>query len=99
MLGFRLSAKAKADLKSIARYIQEHRNRDHRNRYLEKLYKVFHSLALKPHMGRPCDDIREGYCRHRMGRHLIYYRWSAEGIEIMRILHGSMGVDSHLTDE
>ena len=95
---FRLSAKAKADLKSIAPYTQETWGREQRNKYLAKLDESFHSLSREPQRGRACDDIREGYCKYHVGRHLIFYRQATKGIEIIRILHDRMDVDSHLTD-
>ena len=66
MPNFRLSAKAKADLKSIARYTQETWGREQRNKYLAKVDESFHSLSREPQRGRACDDIREGYFKHHI---------------------------------
>ncbi len=53
-------------------------------------------LAQEPHLGRVCDEIRQGYRKHHVGRHLIFYRQVAAHIEIIRILHKRMDVESHL---
>ena len=66
MPNFLLSTKAKADLKSIARYTQETWGREQRNKYLAKLDESFHSLSREPRKGRACDDIREGYFKHHV---------------------------------
>ena len=34
----------------------------------------FLTLAANPKKGRPCDDIKEGYRKHSVGKHIIFYR-------------------------
>ena len=53
-------------------------------------------LVHEPQLGRACDEIKKGYGKHHVGRHLIFYRQTTSYIEIIRILHESMDVDSHL---
>ena len=96
MPSFRVTAKARDDLKSIGRYTQRRWGREQRNIYLVQLDEGFHVLARDPHKGRSCNDIREGYCKYRVGRHLIFYRELGGVIEIVRILHERMDVDTHL---
>lgn len=98
MPSFHLTEQAKKDLKSIARYTQETWGRIQRNKYLAALDKRFHRLAETPELGRPCDEIREGYRKLYEGRHVIFYRSvAADEIEIVRVLHGSMDIESHLS--
>jgi toxin ParE1/3/4 len=92
----RLTAKARADLKSIGRYTQDTWGREQRNKYLAQLDHCFHMLAQEPHKGRPCDDIRKGYRKYHVGRHLIFYRQTGKDIEIIRILHDRMDIENHL---
>jgi plasmid stabilization system protein ParE len=40
--------------------------------------------------------IRKGYRVYHVGRHLIFYRQKSPGIEIIRILHDRMDVETHL---
>jgi toxin ParE1/3/4 len=96
---FRLTERAKQDLLSIGRYTQATWGSEQRNRYLAKLDASFHLLAKEPHRGRSCDDIRPGYCKYHVGRHLIFYRQFPEGLEIVRILHDRMDVETHFNDE
>jgi len=96
---FRLTERAKTDLRSIGRYTQATWGREQRNRYLARLDACFHLLAREPHRGRACDDIRPGYRKYHVGRHLIFYRASPEGLEIIRILHDRMDIETHLDDD
>jgi toxin ParE1/3/4 len=98
MMTFRLTELALDDLRSIGRYTQANWGRDQRNLYLTKLDECFHLLAQNPLRGRACNDIRLGYRKYLIGRHIIFYRESQEGIEVIRILHSSMDIESRLDD-
>jgi toxin ParE1/3/4 len=98
MAMFRLTQLALADLRSIGRYTQRNWGREQRNRYLTKLDECFHLLAEKPLRGVSCDDLRSGYRKYPVGRHIVFYREAQAGIEIIRILHVSMDVESNLDD-
>jgi len=67
--------------------------------HLARLDASFHVLAQEPHRGRACDDIRPGYYKYHVGRHLIFYRASPDGVEIIRILHDRMDIEAHLDDD
>jgi toxin ParE1/3/4 len=98
MAMFRLTQLALADLRSIGRYTQMNWGREQRNRYLAKLDECFHLLAEKPLRGVSCDDLRSGYRKYSVGRHIVFYREAQVGIEIIRILHVSMDVESNFDD-
>lgn len=95
---FRLTRKAIADLKSIARYTETQWGRAQRNTYLSRLDQAFQALAEHPAQGTDCAEVRAGYRRYRTGRHMIYYRAlsGTGGIEIVRVLHDRMDPDRHL---
>lgn len=97
MSAFDLTKAAHADLKSIARYTQEHWGPHQRNAYLKGMDQVFHSLAENPVMGKTCDHIREGYRKFPHGAHVIYYKQiEKEDLLIVRILHSTMDVELHI---
>ena len=96
---FRLTERAKADLRAIGRYTQATWGREQRNRYLARLDAAFHLLAQEPRRGRACDEIRPGYRTYHVGRHLVFYRASPDGVEIIRILHDRMDIETHLSDD
>ena len=98
MPAFRLTVKARADLLDIGRYTQQTWGRDQRNRYLSRLDEAFHLLARERDRGRPCDDIRQGYRKYHLGRHVIFYRQTGEDIEIIRILHERMDIEARLSE-
>jgi len=99
MAGFILTNAAKADLKNIGRYTQETWGVEQRNRYLTSLDKCFHELVANPLQGRDCGEIKPGYRKFPIGKHLVFYRINElEQVLIVRILHQRMDVDFHLTD-
>jgi toxin ParE1/3/4 len=98
MPAFRLTAKARADLRDIGRYTQRTWGRDQRNHYLSRLDEAFHLLAREPDRGRSCDNIRQGYRKYQVGRHVIFYRRSGADIEIIRILHERMDLEARLSE-
>lgn len=98
MTKFRLTQFALADLRAIGRYTQTVWGHEQRNRYLAKLDESFHLLAETPQRGRACDEIRQGYRKYLIGKHLIFYQETPTGIEIVRILHVSMDIESNLDD-
>lgn len=82
---------------SIGRYTREQWGKTQQIRYLSQLDAAFHDLAEKPEIGRACNDIRAGYYKFGVGKHLIFYRHNGEDqIEIVRILHSRMDIEQHL---
>jgi toxin ParE1/3/4 len=96
---FRLTELAKQDLLSIGRYTQMTWGKEQRNLYLAKIDAVFHLLAQEPQFGKACDEVQSGYRKYPVGRHLIFYRQSSEGIEVVRILHDRMDIEAHFDED
>jgi toxin ParE1/3/4 len=97
MPSFTLTNMAKADLKGIALYTQEQWGRDQRDEYLNMLDVCFHQLAANPFKGKDSSDIRNGYRKLSVGSHVIFYRQTLNNsIEIVRILHGRMDIETQL---
>jgi len=95
MAEYLLRPKARKDLEGIWVYTYETWGEDQANSYIYDLDNGFQALAAKPEKGLPCDDIREGYCRYLVGKHIIYYKVIKKGIEVVRILHQRMDPDYH----
>ena len=96
---FTLTNMAKADLKEIATFTQNRWGREQRNLYLQMLDVSFHQLAANPLKGKDCSDIRIGYRKLNAGSHVIFYRQIlADTIEIVRVLHGHMDIETQLTE-
>lgn len=97
MRGFTLTELAKADLKEIGRYTEEQWGRDQRSYYLAMLNSCFQDIAANPLKGKDCSDVRIGYRKINAGSHVIYYRQvSEETVQIVRVLHGRMDVETRL---
>jgi len=69
---------------------------DQSESYVDKLTDAFAFLADNSGSGRACNHIREGYRRFPVKRHMIYYRKTSYGIEVMRVLHDRMLALRHL---
>jgi len=97
MPNFKLSRRAKADLKSIALYTERKWGRDQRNYYILQFDQCFHLLGENPNLGQTCDEISPGYRQLRQGSHIIFYRLAAaDAVDIIRILHKRMLTEGHL---
>ncbi len=95
MKPFVLTNKAKADLKAVAAFTEKRWGRKQRNDYIKQFDNTFHLLAKTPSMGKACDCIKSDYQKFPHASHIIFYRQGAENIvEIIRILHKNMDVES-----
>ncbi len=95
MSSYKLSKKAVEDLIAIGRYTMKIWGVSQRNIYLKKIDDCFIQLSENPNLGFKCDDIVKGYRKFPQGSHMIYYKLSTKDVvEIIRILHKSMDVDS-----
>lgn len=92
---YRLSPLAEADLENIWSYTVKNWSWEQAEKYHFGFLRVFDALAKNLVKGRNAD-IRNGYLKHAVGSHFIYYRQSASDVEIVRILHKRMDVGLHL---
>jgi len=99
MSTFSLTQRAKADLKSIARFTEKRWGREQRCIYIKQFDDTFHVLSDTPEIGRNCNYIKENYQKFPQGSHIIFYRvTSPKKIQIIRILHKNMDVLSKFSD-
>ena len=96
MAEYRLTSAAERDLERI--WADTHRRWGGRAGHSVHcvMTAVCAELAQSPKSAPACDDIRPGYRRRSVERHLIYFRITAYGIAIIRILHDRMDVLRHL---
>jgi toxin ParE1/3/4 len=57
------------------------------NRYIDIITTAFEQLAERPKTAHVCYAIRPGYRRCCVERHMIYFRITAHGNAIIRVLH------------
>ncbi|MCI0566552.1 type II toxin-antitoxin system RelE/ParE family toxin [bacterium] len=80
-------------MKGIWRYTLQTWGERQARTYILELNAAFKRLAAEPGIGQPCEYIREGYRKHPVRKHVVFYRRNAAGIEIVRVLHARMDVD------
>lgn len=93
--GYRLTPLAEADLEDIWLYSFTNWSIEQADRYHAGIVRAFEALASGRKAGRPVD-IRDGYFKHPVGSHFIYYRVTDGTIDVMRVLHQRMDVGRHL---
>lgn len=98
MTSYVLSPAARADLKSIWDYTTEHWGAGQAEAYLRDIERGVERVVQNPLMGRRCDEVRQGYRRHSVGSHTLYYRIvdGDDVVDVVRVLHKGMDVDQHL---
>ena len=84
---YRLSPKARQDLEAVWLFSLAEWGQEQADNYIDDLTAAFELLAGAPQAGTPCDNIREGYRRYPVLRHVVYYRTRDYGVEVIRRLH------------
>ena len=87
---------ARADIEGVWNYTVEHWGERQAEIYLRLIKAAVDAVATDPKLGRACDNVRPGYCRHPVGSHVLFYRVTDTAIVVVRILHQRMDVERHL---
>ena len=96
MAEYRLSPEAERDLELIWLYSCEHWGIAQAHRYLDDLTARLEAVANSPQTAQSCYHIRVGYRRYMVERHMVYFRITAYGIAVIRILHTRMDATRHV---
>ncbi len=96
MAEYRLTPAAEHDLESIWTCTVEQWGIEQANHYTDILTTAFADLARSPMTAPACDHLLPGYRRRSVERHVIYFRVTAYGIAIVRVLHDRMDAPRHL---
>lgn len=86
------STQATEDLVGIWAYIADD-NPVAANRTLDKISDHCLSYAHQPELGEQRRELGRGIRCFSVGLYVVYYRAIADGIEIVRVLHGARDVD------
>ena len=92
---YRLSPRAETDLEDIWLYTFKTWSSRQADAYYGDLVAAFEGLADGRKSGRAVD-IRENYFKYAVASHLIFYRLSEDGIDVIRILHQMMDAKKYL---
>jgi toxin ParE1/3/4 len=89
---FRITPRARDDLKNIGRYTLKIWGKKQRDIYLRRLDKRFQWLVKNPKAGKHRPDIHEAYHCFPQGPHLVFYTLREGGIDIIGIPHQDMDI-------
>jgi toxin ParE1/3/4 len=93
---YRLTPAAQRDLSEIWDYTAQRWDIEQAEIYVAELRAAIERIAAAPDRGHPCDEIREGYRRYRIGGHLVFYVETAHTVDVIRLLHRRMDPARHL---
>ncbi len=79
---------ARQDIRQSARFIADD-NPEAAKRWTSSVLTRIQLLADTPRMGSARDDIRPGLRTFVHCNHLIFYRITPPGIEVVRVVHGA----------
>jgi len=89
---------AEADILEIWDYIADD-NVDAADLWVDRLDEQFSLLATQPLMGRVRDELARGVRSFPFGRYVIFYAPIDNGIDVIRVLHGSRDIDTVFNPE
>lgn len=82
-------------MRAIAIFTEERWGKEQRNLYIKQFDDAFHMQANASFAGKACDYIKDGYRKFPQGSHIIFYKeGNKQKIEVVRILHKNMDVES-----
>lgn len=88
-----LSELAEADLADIWVFVAQD-NAEAADRLLDQLHERCQFLAATPKAGRQRSELDPSIRSFALGNYVIFYRESANGIEVARVLHGRRDIPS-----
>jgi toxin ParE1/3/4 len=92
---YKLTPKARSDMEAVWLYSLTEWGLHQAEHYIDDLTVAFAFLANNLKSGTACDNIRAGYRKYPVIRHVVYYRQTKCGIEVMRVLHDRMLASRH----
>ena len=92
MAQVRRTKTARRDLLQIWQYIAQD-NSAAADQLLARIEERSRQLASHPRAGTPRDDLAPGLRSYAVGRYLVFYNTIADGIEIVRVLHGARDIE------
>lgn len=84
---------AENDLDEIWLYIAQD-SPTNADRFLDRIQERCWALADFPNMGVSRDELRAGLRSQSIGNYLIFYFPLEDGVDIVRVLHGSRDIES-----
>ena len=84
---------AEADILEIWDFIAEDSVAE-ADRWVDRLDAKFELWATQPMMGRPRDELAQGLRSLTFGKYVVFFEPMLEGIDVVRVLHGSRDLEA-----
>ena len=99
-MDYKISKQAEIDLENIWLYTFEEWSLEQADYYFDLIMDEIENISKNPKLGKDYSNFRKGYFRSRIKSHFIFYRINLkeEKVEIIRILHQQMDIDSHINE-
>ena len=85
--------RAAEDIAAVWDFIADD-NPDAADHWVDQLDTQLRLLATQPLMGRARDELAPGIRSFPFGRYLVFYLPIGDGIDVVRLLHGTRDVDT-----
>jgi toxin ParE1/3/4 len=93
-----VSRRAQRDLRAIRTYILKDSGCARADALVERILAVCRLYAEQPRAGWSHPDLGEEIRTCRIGAYLVFYRPRADGIDIIRVLHGRRDIAAEWQD-
>jgi toxin ParE1/3/4 len=91
-----LSPDAQIDFTDILLFTWQQGSEEQRDQYEAALLRAIARLADYPEVGERRHGLFSGCRAHAVGRHILYYRFKDDIVEVVRILHERTDPTRHL---
>ena len=85
--------RAAEDIAAVWDFIADD-NPDAADHWVDQLDTQLRLLATQPLMGRARDELAPGIRSFPFGRYLVFYLPIGDGIDVVRVMHGTRDVDT-----
>jgi toxin ParE1/3/4 len=93
---YRISKSAIKDLDGIWEYTFFNWSREQADRYHNQIINEIEFISQSSSFGKPIDHIKQGYLVTYVKSHMILFMRNEGIVEIIRILHQMMDIESNL---
>jgi toxin ParE1/3/4 len=95
IVGYALHQQAQYDLEAIWIYSYREWGVEQADQYIRALLSRFTWLSENPQLGKQRTEIKPGYYCFPEGMHLIFYKITQDGINIIGVPHQNMDIVSY----
>ena len=93
---YRISAAAIEDLEGIWEYTFKNWSKDQADRYHGLIINEIEFVANNETVGKDMGHVKEGYLVTYVKSHMIFFKRNQGFVEVIRILHQKMDIESNL---